>query len=84
MKDFEKIFYMLTGNTLDDAMDKSMFPNLKCSINEITEKTNVTKEDILMLLKKGTIKGKVIFGVPYIIGLSAYGVKNEFEKMKDK
>jgi len=82
MKTFESIFYMLTGNTLNEAIDKSMFPNLKCSVNEIIEKTKVTKADILILLEKGVIKGEVIFGVPYIIGLSAYGVENKLKEIK--
>ena len=84
MKDFEKIFYMLTGKTLDNAIDESIFPNLKCSINEITEKTKVTKEEILMLLEKRVIRGDVIFGVPYILGLSAYGVENKLKKFKEE
>ncbi len=84
MKDFGRIFYMIIGKTLDDVINESMFPNLKCSINEITEKTDVTKEEILILLEKGILKGKIIFGVPYILGLSAYGVKNELKKMLNR
>ena len=84
MKDFEIIFIMLTGKTLNEAIDEAMFPNLKCSINEITEKTDVTKEDILMLLEKGIIKGRGIYGVPHIMGLSAYGVENKLENLKQR
>lgn len=83
IKDFGIILYMLTGNTLDELIDKSIFPNLKCSINEITGKTKVTKEEISILLDKGIFKGKVIFGVPYIMGFSAYGVENKVRKIID-
>ena len=84
MKDFGILFYMLTGNTLDELIDKTMFPNLKCSIYEITEKTKVKEHEILILLDKGIFKGEKIFGVQYIMGYSAYGVERRIEKMIEK
>ena len=82
MKDFEIIFIMLTGKTLNEAIEESMFPNLKCSINEITEKTKVKEYEILMLLNKGVFKGEKIFGVQYVMGYSPYGVERKIEAIE--
>jgi len=84
MVGFEAAFLMLTGNTIKGAVERGMYPNQKCSVNEIIEKTNVTEEDILRLLKMNVIKGKVIFGVPYIMRLSAYGVVNKLREYKQR
>lgn len=56
--------------------------NYKCSINEITEKTNVTEEEILELLEKGIIRGKVIFRVPFIIDDTPWSVRRKLEKYR--
>ena len=84
MKDFVGIILcMLLDNTFDwgELMEKVMFPNLKCSINEITEKTNVEEHDMLILLDKGVFKGEKIFGVQYVIGYSPYGVERRIKKI---
>lgn len=60
--------------------EDQIIANCKCSINEITEKTDVTEEEILELLKKGIIRGKAIFGVPFIINDTPWSIR---KKLKD-
>lgn len=56
--------------------------NCKCSINEITEKASVTEKEILKLLEEGIIKGKTIFGVPYIINDTPWSVERKLKDYK--
>jgi hypothetical protein len=58
-------------------------PDYKYSINEITEKSDVTKEELLELLEKGIIKGRIVFGVPYIIGDTPHSVEGKLKKFKE-
>lgn len=59
-----------------------MMTNCRCSINEITEKTNVIEKEILELLEKGIISGRIIFGVPYIINETPWSVEKKLKKYK--
>jgi len=84
MKDFGVLLGLLISINFDEFIDETMFPNLKCSINEIVEKTDIKEYEIKILIDKGIFKVKEFFGVQYIIGYSAYGVKNKLEKMIKK
>lgn len=63
--------------------EDSMMGNCKCSINEIIEKTDVTEEELFGLLENGIIRGKVIFGVPFIINDTPWSVRKKLNDYKE-
>lgn len=77
------IMAMAENSPMPDIFSYGM-PDYKYSINEIIEKSNVTKEELLELLREDIIRGKIIFGVPYIIGDTPYGIEGKLEEYKKR
>lgn len=75
------IMAMAESLPMADTFSSGM-PNYQCSINEITEKSNVTEKEVLELLEAGIISGKNIFGVPFIIDDTPYSVEKKLNDWK--
>lgn len=63
--------------------DFSMVSNEKCSVNEITEKTDVTEKEILMLINKEIIRDENMYGASYIIGDTPYSVEAKLKEYRE-
>lgn len=63
---------------------ESMVSDEKYSINEIIEKSDVTKEELLELLEKGIVRGQMIYGAPYIVGDTPYSIEKKLEEYKKR
>ena len=78
MSTVNEIFFTILGS----AMKGNILGDEKHSINEIIEKSNVTEKEVLELLEAGIIRGKIIFGVPFITGDTPYSVEKKLSDWK--
>ncbi len=78
-------YLMLAGITemamADDIWQINILKE-KHSINEIIEKSHLTKVNLFELLNAEIIKGVVIFGVPYIVDDTIYSIEKKFKEFK--